>query len=142
MLDKLRMCKRPIFYKTQFYVLVYFISIASMFVPNLEPIGSSSGIRTRNTIFFLNGKRPMPYITWVILLRNLECWKTRLLTWCSSLAFHNYVRCNITRMLFKGIKLRPLRVLPYYPQTYPVISLRLPLEFGQLNSKLGFFNTC
>ena len=38
--------------KTQFYDLVHFISIDSMFVPNLEPIGSSSQIKFTKYHFF------------------------------------------------------------------------------------------
>ena len=37
----------------QFYDLVRFITIDSMFVPNLEPIGSSSQIKDTKYHFFL-----------------------------------------------------------------------------------------
>ena len=51
----LRIGKRSIFNKREFYDLIVFISIAFMFVPNLEPIGSSNRIKDTE-----NGKRPMP----------------------------------------------------------------------------------
>ena len=47
--------------KTQFYDLVRLISIDSMFVPNLESIGSSSQIKDTKYLFFSqNGKISMP----------------------------------------------------------------------------------
>ena len=46
--------------KAQFYDLLRFISIDSMFVPNLERIGSSSQIKdTKYHFFSQNGKIPM-----------------------------------------------------------------------------------
>ena len=47
--------------KTQFYDLIPFMSIDSMFVPNLESIGSFSQIKDTKYLFFSqNGKILMP----------------------------------------------------------------------------------
>ena len=48
----LRLAKGRFSLKAQFYDLVHFISIDSMFVPNLEPIGSFSQIKDTKNYFF------------------------------------------------------------------------------------------
>ena len=57
----LGMRRRLIFNKMQFYDLIRFISLDSMFVPNLGPIGSSSQIKDiKYHFFFSKWKIPMP----------------------------------------------------------------------------------
>ena len=58
-LHKLHM-GRPIFIKAQFYDLVCFMPIDSMFVSNLEPVGSSNRMNGIKYWFSENDKRPMP----------------------------------------------------------------------------------